>query len=158
MGEQKRMTANEQKGYIDLLGIISKMAFLEDNLGKRIRAVDKGNFRYKGAMSNLVRLSNDILRTAPLEQREHIRRQLPSIMMIVGTTAQLPRNYDAEYGRWLSFNDLDIVCTAIRECCRTCTLEDPQQQKQCPYKKLLDVLPTDKPDESARGCGYFTIW
>lgn len=158
MEEQKRMTSNEQKGYIDLLGIISKMAFLEDNLGKRIRAVDRGNFRYKGAMTNLVRLANDILHTAPMEQREHIRRQLPSIMMIVGTTAQLPRNYDAEYGRWLSFNDLDIVAEAIRECCRTCTLEDPQQQKQCQYKKLLDVLPTDKPDESARGCGYFTIW
>ena len=48
MGEPKRMTANEQKGYIDLLGIISKMAFLEDDLGKRISAVDRGNFRYKG--------------------------------------------------------------------------------------------------------------
>ena len=143
MGEHKRMIANEQKGYIDLLGIISKMAFLEDDLGKRIRAVDKGNFRYKGAMSNLVRMANDILRTAPMEQREHIRRQLPAIKIIIGTTDQLPRNYDAEYGRWLSFNDLDIVAAAIRECCRTCTLEDPQQQKQCPYKKLLDTLPTD---------------
>ena len=158
MGEQKRMNSGEQKGYIDLLGIISKMAFLEDSLGKRIRSVDRGNFRYKGAMTNLVRLANDILRTAPMEQREHIRRQLPAIKIIIGTTAQLPRNYDAEYGRWLSFNDLDIVAAAIRECCRTCTLEDPQQQKQCPYKKLLDTLPTDKPDESASGCGYFTIW
>lgn len=158
MGEPKRMTANEQKGYIDLLGIISKMAFLEDDLGKRISAVNRGNFRYKGSLSNLVRLSNDILRTAPPEQQEHIRRQLPAIRMIVGTTAQLPRNYDAEYGRWLSFNDLDIVAAAIRECCRTCNLDDPQQQKQCQYRKLLDTLPTMKPDESARGCGYFTIW
>ncbi len=78
--------------------------------------------------------------------------------MTVGITAQQPRNRDSNFGRWLSFNDLDVVADAIRECCRVCVIEDPQQQKQCPYCKLLEKLPTDKPDEHATGCGYFAIW
>lgn len=154
----KRMVAIEQKGYINLLGILSQAVYLEDELGQRIGQLPKGKFRLKGALSNLVRLSNDLTLSMPPEQREHFRKQLPAIKMIVGTSAQLPRNYDSAYGRWLSFEDLDVVASAIRECCRVCAISDPQEQKQCMYCKLLDVLPTDKPDESATGCGYFTIW
>lgn len=155
---EKRMVSSEQKQLINLFGCISQLAFLDDGIGQRMKSIPRAMFRYKGAMSNLVRLSNDLTLSMPAEQRMHIRRQLPSIRMIVGTTAQLPRNYDSTYGRWLSFEQLDVVASAIRECCLACTIDDPQQQKQCPYCKLLDVLPTDKPDESATGCGYFSIW
>ncbi len=154
----KRMNSQEQKGMINLLGILSQMAFLEDDIGRRIARIPRGKFRLKGALSNLVRLANDLTVSMPPEQREHMRRQLPAIKMIVGTTAQLPRNYGSTYGRWLSFEELDTVAEAIRECCRVCEIDDPQQQKQCPYCKLLNNLPADKPDEAARGCGYFAIW
>lgn len=156
--EQKRMAYAEQKEFINLLGIISQMAFLDDGLGQRIEKIPRAKWRLKGALNQLVRLSNDLTLSMPPEQREHFQKQLPAIKMIVGTTAQLPRNYDSTYGRWLSFEQFDVVAMAIRECCRTCMIDDPQQQKQCPYCKLLDVLPTDKPDEHSRGCGYFAIW
>lgn len=53
---------------------------------------------------------------------------------------------------------LAVATKAIREQCALCTIEDPAQQAQCPYGKLLDVLPVDKIDEDARGCGWFHSW
>ena len=86
-------------------------------------------------------------------------RQLSGLYMSVGVKNVISgQNRDNEVGRLLTFNELDVVADAIRECCRTCSIDDPQQQKQCRYCKLLDTLPTDKPDEAARGCGYFAIW
>lgn len=154
----KRMVSAEQKEFINLLGIVAQLAFVEDGLGRRISSIPRGKWRYKGAMSNLARLVNDLTHSIPKDQQAHFRRQLPAIRMVVGVKAQLPRDYDSTYGRWLSFTELDVVATAIRECCRTCTISDPQEQKQCKFCKLLDALPTDKPDENSRGCGYFTIW
>lgn len=155
---EKRMVSAEQKEFINLLGALSQLVFVEDGLGKRIADIPRAKWRYKGALSQLARLSNDLTRSMPREQRDHFTRQLPHIRMIVGIKAQIPRDPDAEHGRFLSFKELDVVATAIRECCRTCAIEDPQQQKQCHFCKLLEVLPTDKPDESSNGCGYFSIW
>ena len=140
---EKRMVSAEQKAYIDLLGAISRLAYIEDGMGRRLKSIPRAMFRLKGATSNLMSLSADIL---------------GGLRVITGISAQMPRDADGTFGRWLSFKDLDVVATAIRECCRTCTTEDPQEQKKCMFCKLLDILPTEKPDEGARGCGYFTIW
>ena len=156
--DKKRMVSNEQKKFVDLLGAVSLLAFVEDDLKDRMKRIPRAWWRYRSALSQLARLSNDLTGSMPDEQVQHFRRQLPAIKMTVGVKAQLPRDYDAEYGRWLSFNDLNVVTTAIRECCRTCSIDDPQQQKQCPFCKLMEVIPTDKPDERSNGCGYFAIW
>ena len=157
MIQKKRMVSAEQHEFINMLGSLSQLA-LTDSIEKRIREMPNGMFRYKGAMTNLTKLINDLTLSMPEDQMLHIKKQLPAIKMTVGVKSQLPRNHDAEYGRWLSFNDLNVVATAIRECCRMCAIEDPQEQKKCMYCKLLDVLPTDKPDENSNGCGYFSIW
>lgn len=157
MTEKKRMVSNEQHEFINILGCVSQLA-LTDSIEKRIKSIPRGWFRYKGALTNLATLINDLTMSMPEKQMLHIKKQLPAIKMTVGVKAQMPRDHDAEYGRWLSFNDLNVVATAIRECCRTCAIEDPQEQKKCVYCKLLDVLPTDKPDENSNGCGYFYIW
>ena len=154
----KRMVSAEQKAYLDMLASISQLAFAEEGLARRIESIPRGKSLLHGGRGMLVKLGNELANTLPPEQREHFRRQLPALRMIVGVKAQMPRAADGEHGRWLSFKQLDVVATAIRECCRTCTIDDPQQQKQCMYAKLLDVLPTDKPDENATGCGYFSIW
>ena len=158
MPDVKRMVSAEQKEFINLLGVLSQLVFVQDGLERRMRTIPRAWWRYKGALANLARLANDLTRSMPKKQQDHFKRQLPAIKMIVGVRSQLPRNYDSAHGRWLSFEDLNVVATAIRNCCLTCSINDPQEQKQCPYCKLLEVLPTDKPDESSNGCGYFTIW
>lgn len=154
----KRMVSVEQKGFIKLTSIIGQLAFIHDDLGQRIANMPRGRFRYTGALKNLILLNNDLTRSMPEHQRDAMSRQLQSVKIVIGVDASLPRNYDSAFGRWLSFEQLDVVTTAIRECCRMCTISDPQEQKQCMFCRLLEALPTDKPDEDATGCGYFSMW
>ncbi len=65
MSDIKRFNAQEQKGMINLLGIISQSAFLEDEIGRRIDSVPRGKFRLKGAMTNLSRLAGDLIQDMP---------------------------------------------------------------------------------------------
>ena len=155
---KKRMVYQEQRAFINLQGAVNLAKAQEEDLSHRINSIP-GAKRYLhsgiGMLNKVIELLND---TVPQEQQDHFRMQKATLKMIVGIKAQMPRDKNAEFGRWLSFNLLDIVADAIKECCCTCTIGDPQQQKQCKYARLLEVLPTDKPDENAPGCGYFAIW
>lgn len=156
--DAKRMAAKEQQAFLNMQAAIQMIKNQEPELERRISGIS-GAKRFlhsgTGMLDKLIKQLND---TLPPEQIDHFERQKETLKMIVGVKAQMPRDSDAEHGRWLSFHQLDVVATAIRECCLSCSITDPQQQKQCMFCKLLDVLPTDKPDENATGCGYFTIW
>lgn len=156
---EKRMVSTEQKALLELHAIIAQSAFVERALEKRIAGIKGAKGWLHSAQSLLTKLANELSGSAPEEQRKHLGRQLVGLYMHVGVRDKYAeKKRDATGGRLLSFNELDVVATAIRECCRTCTIDDPQQQKQCPYCKLLESLPTDKPDENARGCGFFAMW
>lgn len=154
----KRMAYAEQQAYFKLRAAAKMAACQEEDLSRRMQNMPGAKKYLRSGVGMLNKLVSDLDSTIPPEQREHFSRQENSLRMIVGIKAQMPRDSDAEFGRWLSFHELDVVATAIRECCRACAIDDPQQQKQCKYARLLEVLPTDKPDENAPGCGYFAIW
>ena len=155
--DEKRMVAAEQRDYISLCGVIAQLKHLE-GLERRLGTIPRSSFRLKGALANLESLKRDLLASTIPEQRDHFERQLPYLKIYTGIDAKIPTDPDSAFGRNLSLNELNVVATAIRECCRACTIDDPQQQKKCIFCKLLNVLPCTKPDESATGCGYFTIW
>ena len=107
----------------------------------------------------LAKAANEMTRTLPDEQREHLRRQLIGLYMHVGVRDPIAnQKRTGTGGRLMTFTELDVVTDAIRECCRVCTIDDPQQQRKCKYCKLLESLPTNKADEHAKGCGYFSVW
>ena len=156
---EKRLVANEQKAALELHAIIGQINLSELNIAKRLDAIPRAHQRLRTARTLLTQIANEVVLTAPPEQRSHLSRQLPGLYMHIGVKDKIAQQKrDGEEGRLLSWRELDVVTSAIRECCRTCNITDPQQQKQCMYCKLLESLPTDKPDESATGCGYFTIW
>lgn len=155
----KRMVSAEQRATLELHAIIAQMKYIEDGVGPRIKRIKGGMGLLHSARGLLVRLANQLVLSSPAEQQDHLGRQLIGIYMHIGIKDPIgQQKRDGEVGRLMSFKELDVVVSAIRECCRVCTIEDPQEQKKCKYCKLLDVLPADKPDENARGCGYFTIW
>lgn len=154
----KRMASDEQSAYLSLRAAINMANAQEETLSRRMEGIPGAKRYLHSGLGMLRKLVAGLDSTIPPEQYDHFERQIPTLKMIIGIKAQLPRNYDQECGRWLSFEQLDVVTTAIRECCLVCNITDPQDQKQCMYRKLLDVLPSDKPDEDARGCGYFTMW
>jgi hypothetical protein len=155
---EKRMVAAEQAAYLNLLAAIHTAKKQEEALARRMSKLPNAKRCMHSGIGMLNRLMVDIDATIPAEQKAHFERQKQGLRMIVGIKAQMPRDPDAEHGRFLSFKQLDVVANAIRECCRVCDLTDAVQQAKCPYAKLLDELPTTKPDEDAPGCGYFTIW
>lgn len=154
---EKRMAAVESTAYLNLQAAINMARAQQGDLMRRLDVTGSKKY-FRSGLGLLEKAVEEIAATVPDAQLEHFERQKLSLKMIVGIKAQMPRDSDAEHGRWLSFKELDIVATAIRQCCLTCTTDDPQQQKQCPFCRLLEVLPTNKPDEDARGCGYFTMW
>lgn len=154
----RRMVSGEQTKLLQLLGMIDLSQSVMDGLERRLKAVPRGMARMKQVKSLVAKLAFDVIGTAPIEQREHIINQMKGIEIISGIKAQMPRDLEATFGQFLSFHQLAIAAKAIREQCTLCTIEDPAQQAKCPYAKLLDVLPVDKIDEDARGCGWFHSW
>lgn len=154
----KRLVSTEQMAFINLQAAVNMAKAQEEKLARRLDMIPGARRYLRSGIGMLNKLVQEINATLPFEQLDHLDRQKSYTKFIVGVKAQLPRDPDMEFGRHLSFKELDIVATAIRECCRICTIDDPQQQKQCPFCRLLEVLPTDKPDENAGGCGYFEMW
>lgn len=155
--DAKRMVYVEQRDYLAICGVIIQLKHLE-GLERRLGKTKRGNFRLKGAIANLEALKQDLLASTTPEQREHFERQMPHLKIYIGIDAKLPTDKNASFGRMFNVNELNIVATAIRDCCQNCTCTDPQEQKKCIYYKLMQVLPQDIPDENSSGCGYFGMW
>lgn len=154
----KRMVSDEQRHFIQLLAMTDLSDQVMETMGRRLNAVPRGMTRIKMVKSLVTKLSFDILNTAPVTQREHIINQVKGLTTITGAKAKLPMDMESEFGIFLNFRQMYIVEKAIYEQCELCATEDPAIQAKCPYKKLLDVLPVDKIDESAGGCGWFNNW
>lgn len=157
--DKKRMVSSEQKSYLELHAVIAQMGFVKEGLERRVGNIKGAKGYINSGIALLTKAANELTETLPDEQREHLRRQLIGLYMHVGVRdrfAEAKRN--SKSGRLMTYEEMDVVAEAIRECCRVCSIEDPQQQKQCKYCKLMESLPIDKPDEDSRGCGFFTMW
>ena len=154
----KRAVKVEQIRTYELLAMIDISGTIQADMGRRLSMVPRGMARLKSARSIIAKLAFDVLGTIPIEQREHMVQQIEGLQTFVGIRAQLPTNPDSTFGYFLSRDNLEIVNKAIREQCMLCATEDPSEQAKCPYAKVLNVLPIDKQDEDAKGCGWFHTW
>lgn len=153
-----RMVRDEQTKMYQLLGMADLCDSVAEGLERRLKMVPRGTARMKQAKSLITKLAFDVINTAPLEQRAYMRDQLAGMEIMTGIKAKMPRDPNATYGQFLNFHQLAIVSKAVQEQCSLCVIEDPAEQAKCPYKKLLDILPVDKMDENAKGCGWFHSW
>ena len=153
--EQKRMSADERAAHLHIIACMVALGKAEKLLERRLPMVKRGKFWIRGAIKSLRSLSDALDETIPDNQHESIRRQIHTLQLVVGCK-NVPNRRDSEYGFWLSYNDLDLVGNALKNYCLTCD-KDAQQQRQCPYAKLMDTLPIDKMNEHSNGCGYFGL-
>jgi len=154
----KRMVRDEQTKMYQLLGMIELIQNVMDGLDRRLKMIPRGVARAHTAKSLITKLAFDVINTAPVEQRKYIRDQIVGIEIMTGIKATMPRDPEATFGQFLNFHQLSVVADAIQDQCVLCTIEDPAEQAKCKYRKLLDVLPVDKVDEDAKGCGWFHSW
>lgn len=153
--EQKRMSADERTAHLHIIACMVALGKAEKMLERRLPMVKRGKFWIRGAIKSLRSLSDALDGTVPDNQHESIRRQIQTLQLVVGSK-NVPNRNDREYGFWMSYNDLDTVGNALKNCCMFCD-KDTQQQRQCPYAKLMDTLPVDKINENSNGCGYFGL-
>lgn len=154
----KRMVKDEQLALMQLLSMMDLSRIVMERLERRLQAIPRGIARIKTVRSLVTRLSLDVLDTMPIEQREHMQNQLRGLITITGVRNQLQRDDDANYGLFINNDLLSIIGDALHEQCMLCTTEDPGEQAKCPYAKVLNVMPNDRIDENAPGCGWFNNW
>ena len=128
----KRMVFDEQTGLLELHAVIGQLGITENRLERRIGTTPNAKKRIHTCIRMLTNLANSLALTAPEEQRAHLGRQLCGLFMHIGIKDKIAQQKrDTEIGRLMTYAELDVVAEAIRECCRTCAIDDPQQQKQC---------------------------
>lgn len=153
--EQKRMSADERTAHLHIIACMVALGKAEKMLERRLPMVNRGRFWIRGAIKSLRSLSDALDATIPDNQHESIRLQIQTLQLVVGSK-NTPNRNDSEYGFWLSYNDLDLVGNALKNCCLMCN-KNAQEQRSCPYAKLMDKLPLDKVNERSVGCGYFGL-
>lgn len=141
--------------HISIIACIRTLKDVEPRIAKRLDSVPKSRFFLRGAIKNLEKLSDGLDATVPDHQHEMLRRQLNTLCVSIGVK-NAGNSRDTTYGRWLSFKDLDLVGEVFKEHCMMCG-KDVQQQRTCPYAKLLDTLPIDEPNPNGAGCKWFTL-
>ena len=157
--EKKRMVSSEQRGFLELHAVIGQSGLAEELIQKRLAQIPGAKGWLHSAQALMAKVANELTKTLPDEQRDHLCRQLHGLYMHVGVQDKIAnQKRTGTGGRFMNYTELDTIADALRECCRFCTIEDVQQQRQCKFCKLMESLPTNKPDEDARGCGYFTMW
>lgn len=156
--DAKRMVKSEQIAMFQLLSMIDVTHRIMDNLERRLSGIPRGLANMKMIRSLVSKLSLDVLDTIPIEQREHMVNQMKGLVTMTAVRNQLPINEGATFGLFLNNDQLSIVEDALREQCMLCTTEDHGEQAKCKYAKLMNVLPLNKMDENARGCGWFHGW
>lgn len=152
--DMKRMNALEQASHLEIIACIAALNRAARNL-TRVGEIKRGNFWLKGAITSLNNLSNALDATIPDDQHESLCRQISNLQFSIGVTSASSQ-YNKNYGRWLSFNQLDLVGEALQNTCFTCN-KDVQEQRKCPYAKLMDSLPIDQPNPNSSGCKYFGL-
>ena len=154
----KRMVKDEQLAMFQLLSMTDLTRLIMQRLERRLQSLPRGMAQIKTIRSLVSRLSLELLDTIPIEQREHMVNQIKGLVTVTAIRGKLPMNEDSTYGLFLNNEQLAIAGQALREQCMLCTAEDPGEQAKCPYAKLLNVMPMDKLDENATGCGWFNNW
>ena len=153
----KRLTRSEQQGLFDLLAAASlTFGVLEEKMRVRLEALPETRVRLEKAKTALTDSISDILRTATAEQKRHLRRQLDGVRHRVWVGKTMFQQREDEEFRSLDINEMNTVANAIAHVCADCPYDDPQSQRSCEYRKLMDCLAVD-PDKSGSMCGWFTF-
>ena len=148
---RKYANAQEQLGVNDISAVITLLE--KPYLDRRIKTI-KGGWRDLQLMRKLaVKLLENVLATLPTNQLQSLRRNLPHVGVAVGIKRD--RSQD-DYGRYMSLDELEILASASREKCLTCT-KTVMEQRQCALKKVLDTLPIEGIEDSEKGCPYMFL-
>lgn len=155
VGAGKRMGRGEQDMLITLYGsaLMIDQVIGSNAMRDRIGGVNRGFARLKTAHTNVHNLLEDIFKTVPADQMEHMRRQM-SATHYFSYVGRNPLTYERDMGRWLSMKELDMVVQVCRQQCKYCELDDVQDQRKCLVNKIMRLMPMDNSAGGNGACGW----
>ena len=154
--DRKKLTSEE---YDAMLALEAAHAVLKSKgtwpaLEQRVKAVKYGK-RDQALINNaLRRLMTAMYNDVPFEQLKTLSNNLKLSELRVGVKT-VQKHSQRDYGIILSWEQYNTLGAAAMEKCVVCTL-NPQEQRKCPLKKVLDELPERK-NNNSNGCGYFGL-
>lgn len=87
---------------------------------------------------------DEIFQTIPVEQLEHVRRQLPLIRYTTGVSPVAVAQDAKRFGRFLTFEEIRELLAGCEDKCLICD-RSKGTVKACKLRKLLSSLPVEIP-------------
>lgn len=134
MQDRKRLTAQEQKEFVDLCAADSLLT--QDPLRKRLTEEDKQQL--DNCRTALESILTNVMDTMPYEQLLSYKRQMEHIRVYTS----YKHAGEKETGRYLSYDEINNLLEGCWDHCLMCQ-KDTLEARQCPLYKVSLALPFD---------------
>lgn len=149
---QKRLYASEREAILRLELAMQFLGIGKRDLAGRLEMVERGKCDAGMLQNRLQALLLRIYRTVPTNQLENLKHSLHSMQYVIGVGPG-GRQHNAEYGFWLSFDQINTILAALKDHCLMCNL-DLEGQRKCKLAGALDDMGNDLHDLPGGGCKY----
>lgn len=136
--DRKRLTADEQKQFIDLCA--AQCVIESEPLKKRLRGIKQGPMMMGNIKSCLQRILTAVMDTMPYEQLLSYQKQMKHIAIYAGV--KRIGEYDDWDGRYLTFTQINDLLEGCQDHCLMCE-KDPATMKRCKIRKIMNTVPAE---------------
>lgn len=133
MVERKRLTAAEQKDFINLCAVESLLQL------KALMPRLNGE-THKRAYDAVMDLVTGTMEQMPLEQLQSYQKQMRHIAISIGV--KNAGNFDDWDGRYLRFSEINALLDGCGDHCLMCD-KLPQTMKRCGIRKVYNTIPAE---------------
>ena len=154
--DRKRISRDEYDALISLEAVhaVLESPKVKPILAERFKGVKWASRDYGMISKALGRVLAGTYNTVPYEQLNNLSHNIKMTAVHVGVHIK-SRSDESNFGMVLSWNQIAELMKAASEKCLVCDL-NPQEQRKCPLKKVLDELPGEK-NENTNGCGWYGL-
>ena len=152
----ERLRGNERQGILEILTAYQIVKEAEGKVDKRIGKIKRGRWRAHVALAMLDTLSNELVRTVPVDQLVNLKHDMEHATFKIGMYRPLDtRN---EFGIWLSYADAETLFNGLNDHCLVCDLDRAGQAK-CRIRKMMNSIPNEAVDirDNGQSCPYYSI-
>lgn len=157
--DRQRMTGWEKDALL-------RLAVAEQILCRETGAIEKRAKSAPGCwrdirmlQAKIEKIQKQLLDTVPLEQLYILQRAMKDCSYEIGSRGPAGRNaakFKEENGMWLPYQVINVLFGGAREKCLVC-MNSMEDQKRCPLRKALDLIPSDVEDRADGGCPYMDV-
>ena len=108
------------------------------------RLSSAGTKRLRTVRTMMGHILEEYFATMPVDQLEHVRRQLPLIRYTTGVSPVAVAQDAKRFGRFLTFEEIRVLMEGCADKCLMCDRK-PGTVKACKLRKLLSSLPVEIP-------------